>query len=870
MHQKTSLHDLLPEIKEAFSKSPFLTRKATKALNLLLSYTATHTLKPEHAKNLFFYILRGLNSEDIFLKSLLYSALMQLKTSESFLAISSLTKDLNSDYSHIVKSKALLTLFVICPQQMINDFDKYVSQSLISKFENRRDAGILCCLLYCTIEKESVKKWVMNLDLARDSTIKGYHALSLLSHTKKNLLNTIDCKKYNNACNLVILNLMLLHKHSYTRFRETIKMYLQSRDEMTLIEVCRIISKLDEKDVYMSSVISILSGMLRSTKKHIKFAAVRTVLQYIRNSEEVCIDNDENNNVVFDATSYYNNNYYVKNKKIKTHNRYINTLSVLNKEIEELLSSTNKTLSMMAITILLNTVTEETIERVLKNLPDMINDMTDTFKTVVISALLNMSKKKEKEEIFLKFVQKCIYNKGSIEFKRYLINVLKNLSDEIQYNDKKRDGSDKTFNVHMSLIDDILDIFSSFIEDSPSPILTMDVLNLMGMYVGKSKNYKKYIVHVLNRLILENSYVRCAALQCLYFISLDVKEIKERITKVFDKCKCDEDELVAEEAEFLLKRMYDNKNEEISSLHKTTYKMNGQTGSNSFNKLINCNINDSHTETYNNPDFIAKNDFNGLRTKINSFLNESEKEILHERIVLCENNGKNSIKNTKEVKLSKSDDFGIFMRKEIMQDKVKVIFRIENLLENVNFKGGKLNIAVKNNEKSEKYSIEVDKIEGERIIEKEMIINSTSDDGYKVDFVSCIVINSNFVYDICMDEDFDDKETEKIVLNPFMIDVFDFVEYSEDIACSYEYKKKVNVKLNDKDLLAAKNKITEMFNMKIVNESIMSDGFVLEMIGMYKNKNIKIRVNCNTKFVCEVEIKSDCEKLLECGIAKFM
>ncbi|KAM0688654.1 coatomer subunit gamma [Conglomerata obtusa] len=961
MHKKPIIQaDLLPNIKEAFSKTPFSTRKSVKAINSLLLYITTSSLPKEQYKNIFFHILRGLNTEDAYLKSILYSTLMQMKnhTNESFLAIASLTKDLNSDSQHLLKAKALRTLFTLLPPAMVNDFEKYVSQGYVSRFEARKDAAVLASLLYVQNNKENVRRWVMNLNLIQKIPIKDFHAYALLSQIRdKKTVESFfkDINNFKGACGIYLLNLyFFIEKKNQERMKLILLKLLRSNDEMIVVETCRIISKLDDYSPYINIMVGVMASLLRSNKKHIRFAAMRVV-----------------------------SSFSVSCPKI----------SILNKEIEDLVGNNNRILSMMAITTLLNTGTEETVERLVQTLPDIINDMTDGFKIVVISALESLSLKfKTKENIFLEFIQKSLVDKGTLEFKRYLLKTMERIAKE-----KKGYFYDK-----------MLDILSNYIEDSQNYLLTMDILGLMGKIVGKSSNPKKYISHIYNRLILENTYVRCAALQSLYLISLDVIDLRNKVKNICIKCASDEDELVAEEALFLLDRIDSIRTH--SNINRKKINVTKSDDESLDQSLNSQNLCDNKTfdivNNYNDQNEIDINydTFNidclgNLKEKILSFMGDDSLEFQKETAE------DDFIKHTREILLStKNNDFNIYISKKIYNTRIVLIFRLENIIENITFKTGRLNFILRYGDYKEKIIINVDRFEGENIFEKVLYIghdisnnnninsekienyingniessgdnlcskigdtsknndtdnlfeknskgnvagcfinsnkNNTNENSsnknssnknssnknssnkninnssndinnsnkninnninsnkninnninknfsnniigssdekttlFSINLYNEIIFNGNYVYELCSSEDFDEVEVENISLIPFSVNFLDLIEPYFVQEKEFKYKKNIQIKLDGNDLNIAKNKIKDLFNMKIIQEDT-ENGFKIIFNGRIRNGIIQginnnlivVDVSCNNKMICELNIKGTCEELVE-GILK--
>lgn len=704
MHQKpVSQNELVTNIKEAFSRTPVTTRKAVKAVNTLLAFITNNRLTDEQYKNIYFYILRGLNTEDVYLKSTLYSAMTQLKThtSDSFIAINSLTKDLNSDTQHIIKAKALMALFSLIPQSMVNDFEKYVTQAFVSRFEPRRDSGVIISLLNVKDSKENVKRWTMNINLLQGVGIKDYHALALLSHTKdRNSLEKLcsDHKKFKGASGVAVVNILAHFARGDTlTYSEAFFKLLKSNDECVNLEAARVISHMEDPAIFMDTVISLLKNTFKSSKKAIKFATMRIA------SALAC-----------------------KSEKVK----------ILNKEIEELVGHSNRTISMMAITTLLKTGTEDTIERLVALIPGIINDMSDSFKIIVLSALESLSMQyKSKETVFFEFIKNALNEKGTLTFKRHIVKVMERISD-----------------LNPSLNEKIISILSSYIEDSQNYLLTMDILALFSKLLVNVENYKKYLTHILNRLIIDNNHVKCSALQALFNITLTKKELRLQTTSILTKHADDEDEMISSESKLLL---------------------------------------NSLKQGYGNT--MQKFDINEL-----GFLEESVIEFLGSDYVkvekdeehLVKTNALKVLKTCQEVSLTeKNSDFAFFVTKTIFSNLIMLKLRIVNMLENVSFKKGKLFLSIATNCKTYKTESNVNYFEKETIIEKcilvdQNFVNNPTYDGdnesicehaVEISYESGAVVNGTFAYELFADQDENETEIESCSLLPFEINFIDFV-----------------------------------------------------------------------------------------------
>lgn len=787
MHDsKGTTNEVIIQIKEAFSKTPVSTRSAVKALNNAQVHMCNSRITEEEARNIYFYILRGLGTEDVYLRSLLYSMIlfMRKNTKDSFLAINSLMKDLNSDTQHIIKGKGLITLFLLLPPTMTNDFEKFVTQGLVSRFEQRKDAAVIIAYLNAVLNKDDVKRWVSTLSLVQNIPMRDYHAFALFSHIKDHKFIEkliVDQQRSKGPAGIVLVNLLFnISKHDVGPYVQTYIKFMRSSDEMVALETIRMISKLNDASPFIDTIISVLKKGLVSKKKSVVFASIR----------------------ITSALSMHNNQ-----------------ISQLNKEIEDVVGNVNKTVSMMAITTLLKTGNEQTIDRLIDIIPNILEEMNDSSKIIVISALESLSLKyKSKEEAFLSFMKSSLHGKGNVKFKRHIISVMERILIQ-----------------DLSFSERILEILSNYIEDSPDCILTMDIIGFMGLYIGKSCNYKKYIVHVFNRLILDNAQVKCASLQALFFIFNDVPEIRECIMSMMLGYADDEDDLVSNEAKFLLLKI--------------------QSGNYFFPPSPR----------------IKPEDFFDLKDEVLAYLDKDdilpeEKKIKIDPI----------IKKTKETLINdKNDDFNLLLTKFIYSDRVILSLRILNKLEGIAFRSGQINFVCNNMGNRSKTEIKIPPFKSECLIERCIKINQDLcvrdsiekdfiflfDNGFKISQENELIFNGNFVYEICEDEDFGEVETDSISFTPFSINMFDYIVPFSVKQEELQFERKFTIRVPG-DVIENKNKIKNMFNMMVMEEE-SKNGFKLKMSGKCSNDSLLVSVVCNKNGLCETLINASNEMLLE-------
>jgi coatomer protein complex subunit gamma len=92
-----------------------------------------------------------------------------------------------------------------------------------------------------------------------------------------------------------------------------------------------------------------------------------------------------------------------------------------------------------------------------------------------------------------------------------------------------------------------------FIEDCEFTKLAVRILHLLGTEGPHTSTPSKYIRYIYNRVILENSTVRAAAVSALARFAVHLPEMRERIKVLLNRCLDDNDDEVRDRAAFYLR-----------------------------------------------------------------------------------------------------------------------------------------------------------------------------------------------------------------------------------------------------------------------------------------------------------------------------
>lgn len=94
-------------------------------------------------------------------------------------------------------------------------------------------------------------------------------------------------------------------------------------------------------------------------------------------------------------------------------------------DIEALLSDPNKSLSSLAVSLLLKLCKEDNIEKLLQQIYENLSDMSDEFKIDILRSIKSLVKNiPKRSKSVLSFLASCLKSDGTYEFKKYAIDII--------------------------------------------------------------------------------------------------------------------------------------------------------------------------------------------------------------------------------------------------------------------------------------------------------------------------------------------------------------------------------------------------------------------------------------------------------------
>jgi coatomer protein complex subunit gamma len=302
-----------------------------------------------------------------------------------------------------------------------------------------------------------------------------YHALGVLYHIKKadrlavtklvSKLTKSHLKSPFAVSLLIRISAKLVDEEDNpidSPFFDFLEACLRHKSELVIFEAAHAIINLKRiTSREINPAVSVLQLFCSSPKPALRFAAVRTL-----------------------------------NKVAITHPASVTNCNV---DLENLITDSNRSIATLAITTLLKTGAESSIDRLMKQIASFVSEISDEFKIVVVAAIKSICLKfPRKHNTLMSFLSALLRDEGGLDYKAAIADTIITIIEENP--EAKETG---------------LSHLCEFIEDCEHTSLAVRILHLLGREGPKAKHPSKYIRYIYNRVILEQPPVRAAAVAAL-------------------------------------------------------------------------------------------------------------------------------------------------------------------------------------------------------------------------------------------------------------------------------------------------------------------------------------------------------------------
>ncbi|KAF9182263.1 coatomer subunit gamma [Haplosporangium sp. Z 767] len=530
-----------------FNESPINARKCRALLTKILYLISLgETFGTTEATELFFSVTKLFQSKDSALRQMVYLVIKELSTvaEDVIMVTSSLMKDMQPTSEVMYRANAIRVLRKITDASMLQGLERFLKAAIVDKNAKVSSAALVSSYHLYGIAREVVKRWANEAQEAinakpqsavsaatsymtsfgnmpqtyaavSSSNIVQYHALGLLYAIRQKDRMAVSKLVQNYAaksgmsgsilrspfaqCLLVRYACKVMEEDpSSTRaVYDLLEGWLRHKSEMVNLEAAKAICEIKDATVKeLFPAVTTLQNFLSSGKPSIKFAAIRAL-----------------------------------NKLAMTQPAAVAPCNI---DMENMITDQNRSISTFAITTLLKTGNEASVERLMKQISGFMSEITDESKVLVVEAVGSLCIKfPAKHHVMLTFLSGALRDDGGYDFKRAVVEAIFNF---VKYIPESKEAA--------------LSHLCEIIEDCEYSKLSVKILHLLGVEGPKCPQPTKYIRYIYNRVILENAVVRSAAVSALAKFGVNVEDeaVKQSVKVLLSRCLDDADDEVRDRA----------------------------------------------------------------------------------------------------------------------------------------------------------------------------------------------------------------------------------------------------------------------------------------------------------------------------------
>ena len=472
------------------------------------------------ATEVFFSVTKLFQSKDSNLRRMVYLIIKEIcpTADEVIIVTSSLMKDINSKID-LYRANAIRVLSSIIDAGLLGQIERYLKQAVVDKNAVVSSAALVSGIHLLSVNADVVRRWSNEVQEAVNSKnpVVQFHALGLLHSIKINdrlavskLVTQLTRSPVRSplAQCLVIRYVAQVIRSSTAEsggeggarpFYDFLESCLRHKSEMVIFEAARVITDLNGVTPReLQPAITVLQLFLSSSKPTLRFAAIRAL-----------------------------------NKVAMIHPLSVTNCNI---DMEALISDSNRSVATLAITTLLKTGAESSVDRLMKQITAFMSDIPDEFKIVVVEAIQTLCLKfPAKHRTLMNFLSGILREEGGFEFKRAIVDSILCLIKAIP--EAKESG---------------LAHLSEFIEDCEFTYLSSQILHLLGDQGPSTADPSKYIRFIYNRVILENATIRASAVCALAKFGQNCPQLRPSILVLLRRCLYDNDDEVRDRAAFFV------------------------------------------------------------------------------------------------------------------------------------------------------------------------------------------------------------------------------------------------------------------------------------------------------------------------------
>mmetsp|Transcript_121639 Transcript_121639/g.214467 ORF Transcript_121639/g.214467 Transcript_121639/m.214467 type:complete len:925 (-) Transcript_121639:145-2919(-) len=503
-----------------FSETPIDFEKCVGLLtNVMYLLQQGEKFTQDEMTRLFFDVTKLFQCPNTRLRRMVYLIAKELEPSESevFMMMSCLIKDMNSK-DDCFRANSVRVISRILDPAMAAQIDRYLKTAIVDKNPFVASSALIAGINLSRTVPDVVKRWVNEVQTTVQSQhqMVQFHALALMYELKKT-------------------DRLALHKVVTQLAKSQLKSPMA---ECLLIRYAAQILMTERDPSVEKILMAYLDNCLRHKNEMVTYEAARSLCHLA-----VCDKSGESNTVFGYDITHATTVLQIFLTSLKPVIRFgaIRTLNLLaqhrpqmaarcNTDMEPLLSDQNRSTATLALTTLLKTGHESSVERLVKQITTFMSDISDSYKLEVVRAVKGLCLQYPgKYKVLMSFLSSNLREDGSNDFKTDIVDALILIIGQVP-------AAREVGLTHLC----------EFIEDCEYASLCVRILGFLAEEVPKTSLPSKYIRFIYNRLILENASVRAAAVDTLTKIAIKCDALKQDILILLQFGQNDNDDEVRE------------------------------------------------------------------------------------------------------------------------------------------------------------------------------------------------------------------------------------------------------------------------------------------------------------------------------------
>lgn len=469
----------------------------------------------EEATQVFFAVTKLFLSHDIHLRRLVYLVIKELRVASdsSLIVVSCLSKDMTSTCDPF-RANSIRVLAKIMDPSMVSGIERFMKQAIVDRNPVIVSSTLVAAQHIYSTSIDMIKRWTTQIQeaFASPSPMVQFQALGLLYKIKSQdrlAINKIVTTLVRNPpkgslslCLLIRIVTSDIATSGQAPNADLLKFLtncLHSRVHMVMYEAARnMVAMTSLSPIQLAPAVSVLQELLGSPSPTHRFAAVKTLSEVVQ--------------------------------------RFPLLVTPCSVDLERLITDSNRSIGTLAITTLLKTGAESNVDRLIKSIGGFMNEISDEFRVVMIDAVKTLALKfPAKHHSLMNFLSTALREEGGFKYKQSIVEAI---LDIIEANPEACESG--------------LEHFCEFIEDCEFPDLSAKIIHVLCDKGPGTSNPARYIRFIFNRVILETTSVRAAAVTSMAKFAISVPNLTESVIVLLKRSLNDNDDEVRDRSAFYL------------------------------------------------------------------------------------------------------------------------------------------------------------------------------------------------------------------------------------------------------------------------------------------------------------------------------